>query len=126
MSDLTPLTKELLNGYKNENQSNVFQRRNEIKSITQEIYCEIINLAIKGDTKYVFSLTNFCKNHSKNYNHRSNLLVNKTEYHMKYINELISAIYLILPDSNIQYIEKKIYDLQDRETTVPCIIIDWS
>ena len=44
----------------------------------------------------------------------------------KFINELISSIYLVLPDSNIQYNEKKIYDLQDRETIIPCIIIDWS
>lgn len=122
MSNFTPLTREILNSYINENDVNVFQRRDQIQSIIQETYNIIIKLAIKGHTKYVFPLTNFLKC----LNSRGNLLVNMSEYHMKCINELISAVYLVLPDSNIQYSEKKIYDLQDKETTIPCIIIDWS
>lgn len=124
MSEFTPLTKEILKGYIND-ERNVFQRRNLIKVIIQEKYNEIIRLAIKGETKYVFPLTDYlkCLNNRVNFN---NLLANTSEYGMKFINELISAIYLVLPDSNIQYNEKKIYDLQDRETIIPCIIIDWS
>lgn len=124
MSEFTPLTKEILKGYIND-ERNVFQRRNLIKGIIQEKYNEIIKLAIKGETKYVFPLTDYlkCLNNRVNFN---NLLANISEYGMKFINELISAIYLVLPDSNIQYNEKKIYDLQDRETIIPCIIIDWS
>ena len=125
MSEFTPLTRELLNGYVNEHQFNVYRRRDLIKGIIREKYNEIIKLAIKGETKYVFPLTDYlkCLNNRVNFN---NLLANTSEYGMKFINELISAIYLVLPDSNIQYNEKKIYDLQDRETIIPCIIIDWS
>ena len=127
MSEFTPLTKEILKGYINEHEHYVLQRRNLIKGIIREKYNEIIKLAIKGETKYVFPLTDYlkCLNNRGNFE-RGNLLANTSEYGMKFINELISAIYLVLPDSNIQYNEKKIYDLQDRETIIPCIIIDWS
>lgn len=126
MSEFTPLTKQILKGYIND-EHNVFQRRQLIKVIIREKYNEIIKLATKGDTKYVFPLTDYlkCLNNRGNFE-RGNLLANTSEYGMKFINELISSIYLVLPDSNIQYNEKKIYDLQDRETIIPCIIIDWS
>ena len=124
MSEFTPLTKEILKGYINEHHEHyVFQRRNLIKGIIREKYNEIIKLATKGETKYVFPLTDYLKVNNKG---NFNRLANTSEYGMKFINELISAIYLVLPDSNIQYNEKKIYDLQDRETIIPCIIIDWS
>ena len=125
MSEFTPLTKEILKGYINEHEHYVLQRQQLIKRIIREKYNEIIKLATKGDTKYVFPLTDYLKslNNRVNFN---NLLANTSEYGMKFINELISSIYLVLPDSNIQYNEKKIYDLQDRETIIPCIIIDWS
>ena len=125
MSEFTPLTKEILKGYINEHEHYVLQRQQLIKRIIREKYNEIIKLATKGDTKYVFPLTDYlkCLNNRVNFN---NLLANTSEYGMKFINELISSIYLVLPDSNIQYNEKKIYDLQDRETIIPCIIIDWS
>jgi hypothetical protein len=123
MSEFTPLKKEILNSYKNEDEVNVFQRRVQITAIIHEMYDKIIKLAIKGDTKYIFPLTGFCKNRNPR-----DILTNtsESEFRMKCINELISTIYSVLPDSNIQYNEKKIYDIQDRETIVPCIIIDWS
>ena len=125
MSEFTPLTKEILKGYINEHEHYVLQRQQLIKRIIREKYNEIIKLATKGDTKYVFPLTDYlkCLNNRVNFN---NLLANTSEYGMKFINELISSIYLVLPDSNIQYNEKKIYDLQAREPIIPCIIIDWS
>jgi hypothetical protein len=61
-----------------------------------------------GDTKYTFALYN------------QPYLQDK-----KYIIELITELYLVFPDSTIQYTEKNLYDIQDNKTIVQCIVIDW-
>lgn len=101
MSEFRPLTKEILKEYVNEHQYNVKHIREKVTSMTREKYYEIIKLAVKGDTKYVFPLTNI--------NSRSKLsATTQQEYRIKFINELIRSLYLVLPDSNIQYNEKNI------------------
>jgi hypothetical protein len=117
MSEFRPLTKEILKEYANENPHVINDIRYQITYITKQIYHEIIQLAMKGDTKYAYELTIYRPSISKR---------TSPEYKTIYVKELISSLYLVLPDSNIQYNEKKIYDLQDRETIVPCIMIDWS
>ena len=44
----------------------------------------------------------------------------------KYILELIIELYLVFPDSLIQYTEKKLCGIEDFKIIEPCIVIDWS
>ncbi len=104
---ITPLTKETLKKYKNDKEAQ--ERMNRNKGYVQKIYGETIKFAINGYTSYTFALASL--------------------YHMnkqEYIMELITELYLVFPDSLIQYTEKNIYDIQDNKTITPCIVIDWS
>ena len=91
------------------NDKQVQERMYCIKVDVQYIYNETIKAAVNGLTKYIFSLGN----------HRY-LQMNKI-----YIQELIRELYYVFPDLTIQYDTKKLYDLQDIETIVPCIILEW-
>ena len=104
---ITPLTKETLKKYKNDMEAQV--RMNTLKDYVHKIYGDIIRSAMYGDINYTFALYN------KPY------LQDK-----KYIIELITELYLVFPDSTIQYTEKNIYDIQDIKTVIPCIVIDWT
>ena len=104
---VTPLTKETLKKYKNDMESQV--RMNMMKDYVQKIYGEIIRSAMYGDTNYDFVLYN------KPY------LQDK-----KYIIELITELYLVFPDSLIQYTEKNLCGIENSKIIEPCIVIDWS
>jgi len=108
MNNIRPLHKEELAKFKNDKQ--VQERMYCIKGDVQYIYNETIKAAVNGVTKYIFSLGN----------HRY-LQMNKT-----YIHELIRELYYVFPDSTIQYDTKILYDLQDIETIIPCIILEWA
>ena len=103
---INPLSKETLKKYKNDKEAQ--ERMNIIKGNIQKIYGETINTAINGYTNYTFALSNQHYLHDK-----------------QYVLELITELYLIFPDSTIQYTEKNIYDIQDIKTIIPCIVIDW-
>ena len=104
---ISPLSKETLKKYKNDKEAQ--ERMNIIKGNIQKIYGETINTAINGYTNYTFALSNQHYLHDK-----------------QYIVELITELYLVFPDSTIQYTEKNIYDIQDIKTIIPCIVIDWA
>ena len=103
---ISPLTKETLKRYKNDMEAQL--RMNIMKGYVQKIYGDIIRTATNGYTNYIFTLS------EKRY------LDEK-----KYIIELITELYLIFPDSLIQYTEKNLCDIPDYNTITPCIIIDW-
>lgn len=84
-------------------------RMNIMKGYIQKIYGEIIRTATNGYTNYTYSLSN------------QRYLENK-----QYIIELITELYLVFPDSLIQYTEKSLVDIQDKKTIIPCIVIDWA
>jgi hypothetical protein len=104
---ISPLTKETLKRYKNDTDAQV--RMNIMKDYVQKIYSEIIRTAIYGYTDYTFSLSN------------QRYLDDK-----QYILELITELYLVFPDSLIQYTEKDLCNIQDYKTITPCIVIDWA
>jgi hypothetical protein len=104
---VTPLTKETLKTYKNDMEAQV--RMNMMKDYVQKIYCETIRSAMYGDTNYDFVLYN------KPY------LQDK-----KYIIELITELYLLFPDSLIQYTKINLSGIEDYKIIEPCIVIDWS
>ena len=104
---VTPLTKETLKKYKNDMEAQA--RMNILKDYVQKIYGEIIRSAMYGETNYDFVLYN------KPY------LQDK-----KYIIELITELYLVFPDSLIQYTEKNLSGIEDYKIIEPCIVIDWS
>jgi hypothetical protein len=103
---VTPLTKETLKKYKNDMEAQV--RMNMIKGYVQKIYSEIIRSAMHGDTNYIFAL------------------YNQPYFQDKYIIELITELYLVFPDSHIQYTEKNLSGIEDSKIIEPCILIDWS
>ena len=104
---VTPLTKETLKKYKNDMEAQA--RMNILKDYVQKIYGEIIRSAMYGETNYDFVLYN------KPY------LQDK-----KYIIELITELYLVFPDSLIQYTEKNLCGIENSKIFEPCIVIDWS
>jgi hypothetical protein len=104
---ITPLTKETLKKYKNDMEAQV--RMNMMKNYVQTIYGETIRSAMYGDTNYTFALYN------KPY------LQDK-----KYIIELITELYLVFPDSLIQYTEKNLCGIEDSKIIEPCIVIYWA
>ncbi len=104
---VTPLTKETLKIYKNDMEAQV--RINMMKDYVQKIYGEVIRSAMYGDTNYIFGLYNNVYLQDK-----------------KYIIELITELYLVFPDSLIQYTEKNLGGIEDSKIIEPCIVIDWS
>jgi len=104
---ISALTKETLKNYKNDMEAQV--RMNMMKSYVQKIYGEIIRSAMYGDTNYTFALYNQLYLHDK-----------------KYIIELITELYLVFPESLIQYTEKNLCGIEDSKSIEPCIVIDWS
>jgi hypothetical protein len=102
----SPLTKETLKKYKNDMEAQI--RMNMIKNYVQKIYSEIIRSAMYGDTNYTFSL------------------YNQPYLQDKYIIELITELYLLFPDSHIQYTEKNLSGIEESKISEPCIVIDWS
>jgi len=103
---ISPLTKETLKRYKNDMEAQI--RMNIMKGYVQKIYGDIIRTATNGYTDYTFSLSN------------QKYLDDK-----QYILELITELYLVFPDSLIQYTEKNLCDIPDYKTITPCIVIDW-
>ena len=106
---ISPLTKETLKKYKNDMEAQV--RMNIMKGYVQKIYGEIIRTAVNGCTSYIFQLG--CSSNQR-------YLDNKD-----YIIELITELYLVFPDSLIQYTEKNLCDIESYKTITPCIDIDW-
>jgi hypothetical protein len=104
---VTPLTKETLNKYKNDMEAQV--RMNMMKDYVRKIYGDIIRHAMYGDTTYTFVLYN------------QPYLQDK-----KYILELITELYLVFPESLIQYNEKILCGIEGANINEPCIVIDWS
>ena len=85
------------------------ERMKIIKGYVQRIYGEVIKSAVNGNTNYTFLLSN-----QRYLNDKQHIL------------ELITELYLVFPDSSIQYTEKYLYDdIQDNKTIVECIVIDW-
>jgi len=103
---ISPLTKETLKKYKNDMEAQV--RMNKMKDYVQKIYSETIRSAIYGETNYTFAL------------------YNQPYLQDKYIIELITELYLVFPDSLIQYTEKNLCGIEDSKIIEPCIVIDWS
>ena len=108
---ISPLTKEKLKRYKNDKEAQ--ERMNRNKGYVQKIYGETIKSAINGYTNYTCELSSLP--HFQLYLHNK-----------QYILELITELYLVFPDSSIQYTEKNLYDIQDKKTIIPCIDIDWT
>jgi len=104
---ISPLTKETLKKYKNDMEAQV--RMNIRKDYVQKIYGETIRSAMYGDTNYTFALYN-----------------QPYLQDIKYILELITELYLVFPDSLIQYTEINLSGIEDSKIIEPCIVIDWS
>ena len=104
---VTPLTKERLKSYENDMEAQV--RMNTMKDYVKNIYSETIRNAMYGRTDYTFVLYNQPYLQEK-----------------KYILELITELYLVFPDSLIQYTEINLSDIEDSKIIEPCIVIDWS
>ena len=104
---ISPLTKETLKQYKND--MDVQVRMNMVKEYVRKIYGETIRSAMHGSTEYTFVL------------HNQSYLQDK-----KYIQELITELYVVFPDSLIQYTEKNICGIEYSKIVEPCIVIDWS
>jgi hypothetical protein len=106
---ITPLTKETLKKFKDD--KSIQERMIIMKGYVQKIYGEVIKSAVNGNTSYTVSLSNLYNSH--------------LYLHDKHIIELITELYLVFPDSTIQFTEKYLYDIQDNKTVVECIVIDW-
>ena len=104
---VTPLTKETLKQYKNDMEAQA--RMNIMKAYVQKIYGEIIKSAMYGETNYTFALYN-------------QLYLRD----WKHILELITELYLVFPDSLIQYTEKNLCGIENSKIFEPRIVIDWS
>ncbi len=104
---VSPLTKETLKKYKNDMEAQI--RMNMMKDYVQKIYGEIIRSAMYGETNYTFVLYN------------QPYLQDK-----KNIIELITELYLVFPDSLIQYTDKNVCGIKNSKIYEPCIEIDWS
>jgi hypothetical protein len=107
---ISPLTKETLKKYKDD--KSVQERMIIMKEYVQRIYVEVIKAAVNGNTSYTFSFSSL-------FNYQRYL------HDKQHIIELITELYLVFPDSSIQFTEKNIYDIQDNKTIVKCIVIDW-
>ena len=107
---ITPLNKETLKKIKDD--KSVQERMIIMKGYVQKIYGEVIKSAVNGNTSYTVSLSSL-------FNYQRYL------HDKQHIIELITELYLVFPDSTIQYNEKNIYDIQDNKTVVKCIVIDW-
>jgi hypothetical protein len=107
---VTPLTKETLKNFKDD--KSVQERIIIMKGYVQKIYGEVIKTAVNGNTSYTVSLSSL-------FNYQLYL------HDKQHIIELITELYLVFPDSSIQYTEKNLYDIQDNKTFVKCIDIDW-
>ena len=103
---ISPLTKETLKRYKNDMEAQV--RMNIMKGYVQKIYGATIRTATNGYTNYTFFL----------YNQRY-LDVKQ------YILELITELYLVFPDSLIQYTEKNLCGIENYKICEPCIEISF-
>ena len=103
---VTPLTKETLKNYKNDMEAQI--RMNMMKDYVHKIYSEIIRTAMYGDTNYTFAFYN------------QPYLQDK-----KYIIELITELYLVFPDSLIQYTEKNLCGIENIKINEPCIEISF-
>ena len=101
---VTPLTKETLKKYKNDMEAQV--RMNIMKDYVRKIYGNVIRSAMCGETNYTFALYN-------------QLYLRDKEH----ILELITELYLVFPDSLIQYTEKNLCGISN--IIEPCIEIDW-
>ena len=101
---VTPLTKETLKKYKNDMEAQV--RMNMMKDYVHKIYGDVIRSAMCGETNYTFAL------------YRQPYLRDKKD-----ILELIAELYLVFPDSLIQYTEKNVCGISN--IIEPCIEIDW-
>ena len=101
------LTKETLKKYKNDMEAQA--RINIMKNYVHKIYGDIIRSAMYGDKKYIFPLYN-------------QLYLRDKEH----ILELITELYLVFPDSLIQYTEINLSGIENSKITEPCIVIDWS
>jgi len=99
---VSPLTKETLNKYKHDMEAQV--RMNMMKDYVHKIYGDVIRSAMYGDTNYTFVFYN------------QPYLQDKKD-----IVELITELYIVFPDSLIQYSETTLYG----KIFTPCIIIDW-
>ncbi len=87
---ISPLTKETLKKIKDD--KNVQERMIIMKGYVQRIYVEVIKTAVNGNTNYTFSF--------------SSLFDYQRYLHDKqHIIELITELYLVFPDSTIQYTE---------------------
>ena len=104
---VTPLTKETLKKYKNDMEAQV--RMNMMKDYVHKIYGDVIRSAMYGETNYIFALYN------------QPYLQDK-----KYILELITELYLVFPDSVIQYTEKSLCGIKGSKISESCIVVDWS
>ena len=102
----TPLTKETLKKYKNDMEAQA--RIYIMKNYVQKIYGNIISSAMYGETNYIFALYNQPYLRDK-----------------EHILELITELYLVFPDSLIQYTEKNLCGMEDSKIMEPCIVIDW-
>ena len=107
---ITPLTKETLKKFKDD--KSVQERMIIMKGYVQKIYGEVIKSAVNGNTSYTVSLSSLC-NYQRYLHDKQHIL------------ELITELYLVFPDSSIQYNEKYLYDIQDNKTVVECIVIEW-
>jgi len=107
---ITQLTKETLKKFKDD--KSVQDRMNFIKGYVQKIYGEVIKSAVNGNTSYTFSFSSLF-DYQRYLNDKQHII------------ELITELYLVFPDSSIQYTEKYLYDIQDNKTVVECIVIDW-
>ena len=104
---VTPLTKETLKKYKNDMEAQI--RINTMKGYVQKIYGEVIRTAMYGYTNFTFPL----------YNQR--YLEDK-----EYILELITELYIVFPDSLIQYTETNFCGIDDSKIIEKCIVVDWA
>ena len=104
---ISPLTKETLKKYKNDMEAQV--RMNMMKDYVHKIYGETIRSAMYGHTEHIFALYN-----------------QPYLQDIKYILELITELYLVFPDSLIQYTEINLSGIEDSKIIEPCIVIDWS
>ena len=103
---VTPLSKETLKKYKNDMEAQV--RMNRMKDYVHKIYGDVIRSAMYGETNYTFALYN------------QPYLQDK-----KYIIELITELYLVFPDSLIQYTEKNLCGIENIKINEPCIEISF-
>ena len=87
---ITPLTKETLKKYKDD--KSVQERIIIMKEYVQKIYGEVIKSAVNGNTSYTVSLSSL-------FNYQRYL------HDKQHILELITELYLVFPDSTIQFTE---------------------